>query len=128
MSFYLCEASGARVFLTNTGLSQQGTEYQASITTWDIVPSGEVGDNAFRTIDVSGYCSNGYAIGITPIVDGVSQSEQTFSGSGTGEFTCQAFLAKRGTRIAATVRTISRAGSIELHNVSADFVPLRNVP
>lgn len=116
------------MFLTDTGLSQQGTEYQASVTTWDLVPSGEAGDNAFRAIDVSGTMTNGYAIGVTPIVDGVSLQEQTFSGSGTGEFTCQAFIAARGSRIAATVRTISRAGSIELHNISADFVPLRNVP
>lgn len=128
MALYYCESAGARIFLVNTGITQQGTDYQASITTWDVAPMGEVGDTYFRSIDVSGKTTNGYAIGVTPIVDGVSLSEQTFSGSGAGEFQAQAFIATRGTRIAATVRTISRAGDLELHNIGTAFVPIRRVP
>jgi len=128
VSLYLCEASGARVFLTNSGLTQQGDDFQADLTTWDVIPMGEVGDASFRTIDVSLKVDNGYSIGVTPIVDGVSLSEQTFSGSGTGEVQCQAFIATRGARIAARVRTLSRAGAVEVHNVACSFVPIRRVP
>lgn len=128
MALYLCESSGARVFLYGTGLSQVGTNYQAELTTWDLTPAGDVGDCAFRTVDVAGFCTNGYSIGIVPIVDGVELTEQTFSGSGTGPFTAQAFIANRGTRIAATIRTVSRAGDVEIRNVSASFIPLRMTP
>ena len=128
MSLYFCEASGARVFVYGSGITQVGTNYQAEITTWDVAPSGDVGDNAFRTIDVAGYCTNGYSIGITPIVDGVEGTEQTFSGSGTGPFVCQAYIADRGTRIAASVRTISRAGDVEIRDVSSSLFPLRVTP
>lgn len=116
------------MFLTNTGLSQVGDDYSADLTTWDVIPMGEVGDSSFRTVDVSLKVDNGYAVGITPIVDGVSLAEQTFSGSGTGEVTCQAFIATRGARIAARVRTLSRAGAVEVHNVTCSFVPIRRVP
>jgi hypothetical protein len=89
---------------------------------------GEVGDVYFRSIDVSGIMSNGLSIGITPIIDGVAQTEQTFSLAGSGEFQCQAFIATRGTRIAATVRTISRSGDVELHQIACGFVPIRRTP
>lgn len=128
MPLYLAESSGARLLVYGTGITQVGTDYQAELTTWDLVPTGDVGDNAFRTIDVAGFMSNGYSIGITPIVDGVELTEQTFSGAGTGPFTCQAYIAERGTRIAATIRTISRAGTIEIRNVTSSFVPLRTTP
>lgn len=128
MSLYLCEAAGARLFLYGTGITQVGTNYQGSIETWDLSPTGAVGDCSFRTIDVAGFCANGYNIGITPVVDGVALSEQLFSGAGTGPFTAQAFLAKRGTRIEARIRTISRAGDVEIRDVSTAYVPLRVVP
>jgi hypothetical protein len=128
VALFLCESSGARVFLANQGITQQGTEYQASLSTWDVVPMGEVGDVYFRSIDVSVLVTNGYYIGITPIIDGVAQTEQLFNGSGSGERQLQAFISSRGTRIAATIRTISRAGSVEIHNVSCSFVPIRRVP
>lgn len=128
MSLYLCESSGARIFLANQGISQQGTNYQASLTTWDVAPMGEVGDVYFRSIDVSGIMTNGLSLGITPIVDGVAQTEQTFSLTGSGEWQCQAFISVRGTRISAIVRTLSRAGDVEIHQVACAFVPLRRVP
>lgn len=125
---YLCEASGARIIATNSGLTQTGTDFQGDVTTWDLAPMGEVGDVLFRTINAAGTMTNGISIGITPIIDGVNQAEQTFSKSGSGEWTAQAFVATRGTRIAARLRTISRSGDVELHNLTIAFQPIRRVP
>lgn len=131
---YLGEAGGARVFRYGTGLTNVGqsvgsaTDYQFDVTTWDLVPAGIVGDVIFRSIDAAFTCTNGYSIGITPIVDGVALTEQTFNGSGTGEQEAQAFFAKRGTRIAARVRTLSRQGDLELHDLTCSHWILRMTP
>lgn len=127
-TFYLGEKAGARVLAYGDASTQVGTNFQASLTTWDLIPMGEVGDVLFRSVDVSLIATNGYSIGITPIVDGVSLSEQTFSGSDTGEVEVQAFFATRGTRCAATVRTIVRTGDLFIHNVQISFVPVRRTP
>jgi len=116
------------VFLTNTGLSQVGDNYAPQLYTWDIAPMGEVGDSSFRTIDVSGKCTNGYNVQITPYIDGVPLTTQSFTGSGTGEFSCQAFIAARGARIAALITLPTRSGDIEVHNVACSFVPIRRIP
>lgn len=128
MPLYLAEASGARLFVYGTGITQVGDDYQAELTTWDLTPAGDVGDCSFRTIDLAGFCSNGYSVGITPIVDGVELEEQLFSGAGSAPFTAQAFIAVRGTRIAARVRTLSRSGTIEIRNVTTSYVPVRVSP
>lgn len=125
---YLGEANGGRILRVGQGITQVGTAYQLDVTTWERIPVGDVGDVAFRSIDVAIKVTNGYAIGITPIIDGVSRQEQTFSGAGTGEVQLQAFIAERGTRIAARVRTLSRAGEVELHEISFSSVPLRRSP
>lgn len=127
-TFYLGELSGGRVLAYGDASTQIGTDFQASVTTWDVVPAGEVGDVLFRSINVSFIATAGYSIGITAIVDGVSLSEQTFSGADTGEVQAQAFFATRGTRCAATVRTVSRSGDIQLHNIQVSFVPIRTTP
>lgn len=127
-TFFLGEKSGGRVLAYGDSTSQVGTDFQASLTTWDLLPAGETGDVLFRSIDVSFYASAGYSIGITPIVDGVSLAEQTFSGAGTGEQQAQAFFATRGTRCAATVRTISRSGDLDLHNVQIAYYVVRETP
>lgn len=131
---YTGEASGARVFRYGTGITNatqtagSGSDYQLDVTTWDIVPAGDVGDVVFRSIDASFTCTNGYNVGITPIVDGVAQPEQTFNGAGSGEQQCQAFFAVRGTRIAARFRTVSRLGDLELHTVSTSHWVIRANP
>ena len=125
---YLCEASGARIIATNSGLTQTGTDFQGDVTTWDLAPMGEVGDVLWRTVDVSGTMTNGLSLGVTPIVDGVSLSEQTFSKAGSGEWQCQAFFATRGTRLAARIRTLARTGDVEIHNISCAYVGIRRVP
>jgi hypothetical protein len=123
-----CEAAGGRILQWGSGISQVGTEYQLDCITWEDIPLGEVGDCLFRSIDVSFKHTGSFVVGITPIIDGVDQTEQQFSGSGSGITACQAFIATRGTRIAARVRTISRSGTIELENISHAFVPIRVNP
>lgn len=135
---YLGEAFGARILRVGddgTGplaqvddTTNDGRGFQLDVTTWDLCPAGEVGDVLFRSIDVAFACTNGYALGVTPIVDGTPLPEQTFSGAGTGERTAQAYLAVRGTRIAARVRTLRRLGDFELHNVGTSHVILRTTP
>lgn len=131
MASYYGEADGARVLQAAPpagAITQPGTEYQLDVTTWDVIPAGEVGDVLFRTVDVSLTADNGYQIGVTPIVDGESLAEQIFSGAGTGPVACQAFVAVRGARIAARVRTLARTGAVELHNVATSFVVIREAP
>ena len=126
---YLGEYSGARILAYGTGISQVGDDYQLDVTTWDVAPAGDVGDCVFRSGDVSFAYTNGYSLGVTPIVDGVSQSEQTFTGSGSGtNGQAQAQFAARGTRIAARVRTLSRTGDIELRDVLVSFAVIRQTP
>lgn len=127
-TLYLCEAVGARILRVGQGITQVGGSYEFDVTTWDIIPAGEVGDVSFRTIDVAIKVTNGYSIGITPIIDGVNRVEQLFSGAGTGVFQLQAFVADRGARIAARVRTLSRAGDVELHAINTSFVVIRRAP
>lgn len=128
MPMYLCESSGARVLAYGSGVSQLGTEYQMDLETWDEIPAGEAGDCYFRGVNVTIEHDNGFSVGITPVVDGVEQSEQTFTGSGTGITVLQAHIAVRGARVAVHVRTISRAGSLDVQNVEVAYLPLRAHP
>lgn len=125
---YLGEAAGARIIKVGQGIVQVGDDFDLELTTWDLVPAGEVGDCGFRSIDVTIKCTNGYAVLITPIIDGVELTEQLFTGSGAGQFQLQAFVAARGARIAATVRTSGRTGDVEIFSVSCSFVVLRKSP
>lgn len=128
MALYLCESVGARIFAVGDTITQVVGSYELDVTTWDITPAGEVGDCMFRTIDVSLNVVGGYSIGVTPIVDGVSLTEQTFGNSTTGPVQVQAYFATRGARVAARVRTLSRVGDVELHTVLVSYVPLRQSP
>lgn len=126
---FLGEYSGARILTYGTGISQVGDDYQLDVTTWDVAPAGDVGDCVFRSVDVAFAYTNGYSIGVTPIVDGVAQAEHTFSGSGSGtNGQAQAQFAARGTRISARVRTLSRAGDIELRDIITSYAVIRQTP
>jgi hypothetical protein len=127
-TFYFGERSGGRVLAYGDASTQVGDDFQVDFTTWEQIPAGEVGDCLFRSIDVSLNAESGYAIGITPIVDGESLTEQTFSGATTGEVQCQAFFAERGTRCSARVRTLSRTGGLTFHNVALSSVVIRRTP
>lgn len=126
---YLCESAGARILAYGSGISQIGTEYQFDLVTWEDIPSGESGDNLFRSIDAALKPVGNYSIGITPTIDGVDLSEQAFSGVGNGTpVVCQAFVSQRGARISARLRSFSRGGDIELEQLSAMVLPIRNFP
>lgn len=126
--FYLCEANGARILAFGVGISQLGDDYQMELETWDDIPVGEAGDAYFRGIDLTIEHTNGYDIGVTPIVDGVAHPEQRFTGAGTGTSVLQAAIAQRGARIRASARTIARRGDLSIENMQHQFVPLRVVP
>jgi hypothetical protein len=125
---YLCEAAGARLIAVGDTIAQVAGSYQLDVTTWDIIPAGEVGDNSFRSIDVVLGVAGGYSVGITPIIDGVAQTEQLFSGAESGIVQLQAYVAVRGARIAARVRTLARYGDVELYTIKTSFVILRQTP
>lgn len=127
-TFYLGERAGGRVLAFGDSSTQVGDDFQVDFTTWEHIPAGEVGDCLFRSIDLSLFAESGYSVGITPIVDGVPLTEQTFSGPTTGEVQAQAFFAVRGTRCAARVRTLSRTGGITWHNVALGYIPIRMTP
>lgn len=127
-TFYLGEKSGARVLAYGDATTQAVTDFQCQVWTWDLIPMGEVGDVLFRSIDFSFNATNGYSIGITPIVDGVELDEQLFTGAGTGEIELQAFFAERGTRCSALIRTVARPGDLTIHNVQCSHVPIRSTP
>jgi hypothetical protein len=127
-TLYLCEAIGARIIAFGIGASQIGDDYQFELETWDFIPSGEVGDNLFRSINVALRHTGSFTLGVTPIVDGVDLAEQVFSRAGSGETTCQALVQARGARCAARIRTIARGGDLEIENLSATFVGIRVFP
>lgn len=125
---YLCEANGSRIFAYGTGITQVGTPYQASVQTWEALPTGDLGTNIFRSVNAIIKTVGAWTIGITPTVDGVDQPEQQFSGAGSGQQVCEAFIGLRGTRIAATLRTIVRNGDIEVQQLNYTHVPIREFP
>lgn len=126
---FVGEASGARLFQIGVGLTSLDTNHQGDLTTWEDTPSGEMGDNVFRSVGVSFTATNGWALGVTVYVDGVSLGETTFGGSGATENgQAQVYVKRRGTNLAVRVRTLSRNGHIAFTNISYSFKMLRQWP
>lgn len=125
---YWCEANGNRLFQYGLGLTQLGQPYQPYLATWDMTPMGESGKCIFRAINFEVNASNGYTIGITPVIDGVPLAQQTFQGSGTGEVSLEAPIFLSGRRIAAQITVLQVPGDIDIHNIRAAFVPQRQWP
>lgn len=124
---YLCEAAGPRIFrLAPQNLGS--FPFLPSFTTWDLTPAGEDGVCVFRAVVWSFFCSNGYSIGITPIVDDVALGEQTFNAAGSGSQRAEAVFAQRGSRISATVRVITLSGDLEHRDLMCFYAPLRVFP
>lgn len=133
---FIGESSGARVIRVGTGTtdvtSAGTTGVIFDILTHDLYPAGAAGSSVFRGIDVHVRHSVGASIGVTPIVDGEELSEQTFAFvtpvSTDGIDTAKVRFAQRGTRISARVRQTAATGDVELIDVAAWLVPLREAP
>jgi hypothetical protein len=131
---YVGEAAGARILRYGLGFSQIGDAYQLDVETWPMRPAGDVGDVVFRTIDVLLRHTTGYDVDVTPIVDGIAQSPQSFSGGapagGLQEevVPIQAYVGMRGNAIAARVTSRSVVGETDLVDVNASFAVVRLTP
>lgn len=129
MPLYFGEATGPRVFQYGVGLSQLDDNYQPSFETWDMTPAEEVGDVVYRSLSLSFSYTNGYSLGVTPVIDGTLLSESQFNGVGSAmNGMAQIFLGVRGTRISANVRVISQQGQYSFFNLQATFTPIRVWP
>lgn len=129
MPLYVGESVGGRVVQLGTGLTSIGTDHQGDFTTWDVSPAGEMGDCLFRSVGVSFTATNGWNLGITVSVDGVSLGERTVGGSGATENgQAQVSFARRGARLSVRVRTLARVGAIAFTNVQASYKAIRTWP
>lgn len=136
---YFGQADGPRVLRYGEGhklVQSDGTSvtYLPYLEFWDLQAAGPVGDVVYRSIDVKLRHTLGYIVKITPIVDGVAEPTQHFSGGPPAggkieEYVeLQAKLAKRGTQISATIELDSAFGDQSIATVEASGVPLRRVP
>lgn len=130
---FLGESNGGRIIrLAGAALTQIKTsgseDVLLDVETWDLVPMGEAGDCVFRMVIVTVKYSNGFSIEITPKVDDVELDVQAFSQQGAGTFPCEAYVVSRGAKLSVRVRQLARTGDLELVNVKAAYLPMREVP
>jgi hypothetical protein len=131
---YFGEAAGARILRYGLGYNQVGDSYALDVETHPMRPGGSVGDVVFRTIDLLLRHTLGYAVEVTPIVDGVDRVPQTFGGGapagGVQETTeeIHAYVAVRGNNVAARIRTLSLPGETEIVDVLSSHSVIRATP
>jgi hypothetical protein len=130
---FLGESNGGRIIrLAGAPLTQITTggsvDALLDVETWDLVPMGEAGDCVFRMIIVTVKYANGFSIRITPKVDDVALAAQDFSLQGSGTFPCEAYVVSRGAKLSARVQQLTRTGDLELVNIKAAYLPMREVP
>ena len=130
---YAGESDGGRIIRyggsDTTQITTSGTESVLPyLATWDIQPLGPSGDCVFRSVIVTVLYGNGFAISVTPYVDDVALSTQTFSGAGSGKQDCQAWVKARGSRCHVHVEATSRTGSLKFEVTDCFFVGMRRVP
>jgi hypothetical protein len=125
---YFCEATGPRIFQYGFGLTQVGLPYQPFLWTWDLTPAEETGVCIFRAITFQMYVTNGYQIGITPIVDDQALPQQTFEKLGSGDVAINVPFSARGKRISMQMLCLSVPGDLQVRNAKAVYVPLRTWP
>ena len=135
MALFLGMFGGSQILRYGVGLTQietpfgSGVPYSASLGTWDFLPAQEVGDVVYRSLSLSFGYTNGYSLGITPVVDGVSLVESQFNGVGTSiAGQCQIFLGVRGTRLSAQIRVITQMGQISFFNLQVTSAAIRQWP
>lgn len=127
---YLGESAGGRIIRTGVGVTQIGDPYQLELYTWDDRPLGDDGECIFRWLTAIVRHTMGYAIQVTPIVDGVPSNPSAFSGGAPPAGTeaverLRSWPLKRGNRIAALVKTTQIFGPTELVDVQFGYTPIR---
>ena len=125
---YFCEAAGNRIFQYGLGVTQLGALYQPYINTWDLTPAEETGVCIFRAITAQLYATNGYRVGITPVIDDQPLPQQVFEGVGTGDVALNMPFSARGKRISMQMLFLTVPGNIQVRTAKAVFVPLRTWP
>jgi hypothetical protein len=131
---FVGELSGSRVIQVGVGTTDVTASTTTAVlfdaTTQDEFPMGGGASVLFHGIKATLRHTNGFSIGITPIVDGTPDVEQTFMASsasvGTdGIFTAYAPFRLRGERCAARIRQIAATDVVELVDVALEYVPIR---
>jgi len=100
------------------------------LRTWPDRPLGDDGECIFRWLTALVRHTNGYAIRMTPIVDGVPGPDVDFNGAApaagseeVARLRCWPML--RGNRIEAIVKTTALLGPIEMVDVQYGYAPIR---
>ncbi len=134
MPLFVGELAGARVIQVGAGTTDctiGGTQdVLLDLLTQDVYPGQGGGSVMFQQINVSIRHTNGYAIGVTPIVNGKPDTEQTFQSSSLavgsdGTFTVKAPFRLRGERCAARVRQLFATDVVEVADVAVEYVGIR---
>jgi hypothetical protein len=134
MPLIIGELSGARAIQVGIGQSDVTTGGTTAVlfdaTTQDLFPLDGGGHVMFAGLKVTIRHTNGFSIGVTPVVDGVSDTEQTFVVSAAtvgadGIFTVYAPFRLRGERCACRVRQLAATDVVELVDIALEFVPIR---
>lgn len=133
---FVGELAGARVIQIGVGVSDATASGTApvlfDVLTQDIFPNDGGASMLFHGLIVTIRHTNGYSIGVTPIVDGASDPEQTFmafsapAGS-DGIQTVKAPFRLRGERCACRVRQLAASDVVELVDIALEYVLLRAI-
>lgn len=132
---FVGELSGARVIQVGVGVSDATSDSTTAVLfdalTQDIFPGDGGASVLFEGVFVTLRHTNGYSIGVTPIIDGVDDAEQTFSAfsapaGADGVQTVKAFFRVRGERCACRVRQIAATDVVELVDIALLYVPIRS--
>lgn len=137
MGLFIGEAAGARILRCDTGrtdVTAEGTQdVLLDLECHDNYPGGETADLVFRSCDLAIKHDSGFALMVTPILDGVSQPPQSFSGTAPpagqdGGAEPQAFIAQRGTRLAIHAQQTAATGDVQILDLTTSFVLIRVAP
>lgn len=135
MPMFIGDLNGARVYQVGIGTTDATVDGTEDVLfdgiTHDLYPGQGGASVLFTQIDCTIRHTGGYNIGLTPIVDGRSDAEQTFQSAspavGTdGTVTVKAYFRLRGERCACRIRQIAATDVVEIADVACEFVGLRN--
>lgn len=137
MPLMVGEAAGARVIQVGLGTADvTASSTQAVLldtTTHDIYAAGPGASVEYAGLVVTIRHTAGYHLGVTPVVDGVSLTEQTFAAAAPpsnsdGVAVVKAPFRQRGVRVAARVRQTQADGLIELVDIAEQHYVIRQTP